>query len=129
MEERIALELTFMGESEPETQALLREEGAADVETRQSRGFTGIEIGVLAVMLIDGIATLVAKLSRTWKCGVVLTVDAGGKKVSTEKNCDLPRGSVLLVHPDGTQVTLQEPAAPELSSWFKEVFKAVTGKA
>jgi hypothetical protein len=129
MEDRIAVELTFKGESEAEVQALLSEAGAENVETRQSRGFTGIEIVMLGLLLADGISKLVERLTRTWKCGVVVTVDSGGKKVTTEKNCDLPRGSVLLVHPDGTQVTLQEPATAEISSWFKDVFKAVAGKA
>ncbi len=129
MEERIAMELTFKGESEAEAQALLSEAGAEDVETRQSRGFTGVEIVMLSLLLADGISKLIDRLARTWKCGVVVMVDSGGKKVSTEKNCDLPRGSVLLVHPDGTQMTLQEPASAEISSWFKDVFKAVAGKA
>ncbi len=129
MEDRIVFELTFKGESEAEAQAVLNEAGAENVETRKTRGFTGIEIVMLGLLLADGISKLIERLARTWRCGVVVTVDAGGKKVSTEKNCDLPHGSVLLVHPDGTQVTLQEPATAEISSWFKDVFKAATGKA
>lgn len=129
MDDRIAVELTFKGESEAEAQAVLSEAGAENVETNQSRGFTGVEIVIIGILLADGVSKLIERLARTWRCGVVVTVDAAGKKVSTEKNCDLPRGSVLLVHPDGTQVTLQEPAGAEISSWFKDVFKAVAGKA
>ena len=129
MEDRIAVELTFKGESEAEAQSVLSEAGAENVETRQSRGFTGIEVVMIGLLLADGASKLIERLARTWRCGVVVTVDAGGKKVTTEKNCDLPRGSVLLVHPDGTQLTLQEPASGEVSSWFKDAFKAVAGKA
>jgi len=129
MEDRFEVELTFKGESESEAQALLAEAGAQNMETRQSRGFTGIEIVILGLLLADGVAKLIAKLARTWRCGVMVTVSPGGKKVKTEKNCDLPRGSVLLIHPDGTQVTLTEPANGEISSWFKDVFKSVAGKA
>lgn len=129
MEDRIAVELTFKGESEAEAQAVLSESGAENVEVRQSRGFTGIEIVMIGLLLADGVSKLIERLVRTWRCGIVVTVNAAGKKITTEKNCDLPRGSVLLVHPDGTQVTLQEPATAEISSWFKDAFKAVAGKA
>lgn len=128
MAERIEMELAFRGESAEETKSLLAEAGAGSVETRPAMGLTGIEEFFFFSMVFEGMAKLITSLVRLWKCGVVVVVEADGKKISTEKNCDIPRGSVLLVHPDGTQVTLQEPTEPQVGSWFKDAFKALSGK-
>ena len=128
MAEQIEMELTFKGESADEMKSILAEAGADKVEVRPARGLVSLETVMLGFLLAEEAATLISKLVRSWKCGVVVVVDANGKKVSTEKNCDLPRGSALLVRPDGTQVTLQNPTEPEIGSWFKDAFKAVTGK-
>ena len=126
MTEGIEVKLTFQGESAEESRTMLSKAGADNVETRSARGLTGIETVLVGYLLVEETAKLVSALIRVWKCGVVVVVDAGGKKVSTEKNCDVPRGSVLLVHPDGTQVTLQGPTEPQIGTWFKDAFKAVS---
>ena len=126
-EAQIQVELTFKGESQAEAQELLAEAGASEVDSRGGRGFTGIETVLIGMLLADGITRLVSRLARSWRCGVVVVVAIDGKKVSTEKNCDLPRGTVLMVHPDGTQVSMQEPTEAQVSSWFKDAFKAVSG--
>jgi len=128
MAERIAIELTFRGEPEEDARAALAEAGADGVVARPSLGITGVEELLVGFLLVERCAALITRLVRLWKCGVVVVVDKDNKKVLTEKNCDIPRGSVLLVHPDGTQVTLQEPGEPQISNWFAAAFKAVAGK-
>lgn len=128
MVNQVEMELSFQGESAEEMKAILNDAGANDIETREDRGLLAIGTVMVGFLVIEEVAKLVSKLVRAWKCGVVVVVNADGGKVSTEKNCDLPRGTVLLVHPDGTQMTLQEPTEPQVGSWFKEALKAFPGK-
>jgi hypothetical protein len=122
---RIELELTFEDESPDAVKAMLREAGASNIESRPAAGFTGIETGLVCFLLAGEIAKLIRWLVQSWKRGVIVVVHADGK-VTTEKNRDIPAGSVLLVRPDGTQVTLQEPTEPQIGAWFKDVFKAAS---
>src|SRR5947207_5895313 len=125
MADQIEVALTFKGESADEVKSILGAAGTDHIENRSGLGLTGIETVLVGFLLAEEAAKLISRLVRSWKCGVVVVVDSGGKKVSTEKNCDIPRGSVLMVRPDGTQVTLQEPTEPQIGTWFKDVFKAV----
>jgi hypothetical protein len=54
--------------------------------------------------LADSLANLIIRLSPLWKCGVI--VDARGARVLTKKDCDLPKGTVLVIAPDGTESKL-----------------------
>jgi len=127
MLDRIEIELAFRGEPEEEIKAILGETGANQIEGRSQVGFTGIETVLVCFLLITQTANLVGRLARLFKKGVVVAVSADGRKVSIEKNDDIPRGSVLLVRPDRTQVTLEEPTEMQLESWLKDVVKAVWG--
>ena len=127
MPDRIEIELAFRSEPEEEIKLILGETGANQIEGRSQLGLTGIETVLVCFLLITQTVKLVERLARFFKTGVVVAVSADGGKVSIEKNADIPRGSVLLVRPDRTQVTLEEPTEMQLESWFKDVFKAVWG--
>jgi hypothetical protein len=127
MADRIEVQLTFRAESAEELKAILHEVGADNIEPRPGLGMVGIETVLVCFMLAEETAKLISKLVRSWKCGVLVVVGADGK-VSTEKNCDLLPGSTVLVRPDGTQVTMQEPTEPQIGSWFTETFKTLFGK-
>src|SRR5947209_17114922 len=122
MTERIPLELTFEGESPDAVKAMLSEAGASGIESRSGAGFIGIETTLVCFLLAGEIAKLIRSVVRSWKSGVIVVAHADGK-VTTEKNRDIPAGSVLLVRPDGTQMTLQEPSDAQIGGWFKDVFK------
>ena len=126
MLDRIEIELVFRSEPEEEIKLILGETGANQIEGRSQLGLTGIETVLVCFLLITQTVKLVERLARFFKTGVVVAVSAEGK-VSIEKNADIPRGSVLLVRPDRTQVTLEEPIEMQLESWFNDVFKAVWG--
>ena len=84
----------------------LKEVGATDVEELKQRGITGVDFVILGVLVVSTVSRLAIKFIRMWKCGVI--VDTRGSKVVVEKNCDLPRGSVLLIKADGTEATLRK---------------------
>ena len=50
--------------------------------------------------------------------------DARKSKVVTEKNCDLPRGTVLFIGPEGVQSKLHEPSELEVKSLLEAALKA-----
>src|SRR3954462_1840511 len=100
MPERIEVELTLRGESAEQAKNALTAAGGDGVKSHSALGLTGVEEIIFAVMVVEGMAKLVTTLVRQWRCGIVVVAGVDGKKVSTEKNCDIPRGSVLLVHPD-----------------------------
>lgn len=117
MADQLSIDVTFRDEDADEVVSLLDELGGQDVERVKQRGMTGIEILVVVVLASQALANLIIKLIRLWKCGLV--VDVRGPRVSTEKNCDLPRGSVLVISPDGTETKLHEPSQLELDSVIK----------
>lgn len=120
----VKIDLTFSDEDAADVVALLDETGASGVKHVEQRGMTGVEMVVVGVVLVNAIAGLIAKLSRLWKCGVI--INAAGATLVTEKNCDLPRGSVVIVKRDGTEVTLDRPSDADLSSLLKELLPART---
>ena len=119
MSDDIAVEITFRDEESKDVRALLEEIGATEVKENQQRGFTGIEWIYAAILALSMLVSLVAKVRRLWQCGVL--VDARGKKVSVEKNCDLPRGTVLVLKKDGTESKLHEPTDQELEDVLKKL--------
>ena len=114
MHEELQLDISFTDESTEEVVALLRAVGAKDVRQLKQRGFTGIEIVVIGTLLAQALANLVLKLSPLWKCGLI--VDARQSHIQTQKDCNLPRGTVLVISPDGTESQLHEPSEQEVTS-------------
>jgi hypothetical protein len=106
------VELIFQDESEAKVMSSLQEADARDVSKRQEEGFTGIEIAIFGTVLARLLVGLIGRLVRLWKCGVV--IDARKPKLVVEKNCELPRGAVLILSADGTQATLHEPSEEQL---------------
>jgi hypothetical protein len=108
------LEVSFRNESVETATDVLAACGGTNIETERSHGLTGIEVVLVAVVGIRGLGEFVAQMTRAWKCGVI--VDTRGSSVHTEKNCDLPRGDVLVITSDGQEVTLHEPAGLDLEA-------------
>ena len=107
--------------SEEETETLLKileEEGASNVEEIAEQDFLPV-VGVIiaAAIGLSALANVVIKLLRVWKCGLI--VDARGPIVHTEKNCDLPRGTVLVFSPCGTEHKLYEPKDEDIAALIK----------
>jgi hypothetical protein len=107
MDTGLKLELTFADEDTPEVLSILREAEAHNVESVRQSGAFGIETLILAIIAAQAVANVVIKILRVWKCGIV--VDARGPRVITKKNCDLPRGSVLVFTKKGEQFRLDQP--------------------
>jgi hypothetical protein len=120
MDNPLNVDVSFKDEAPEEVMAILNEIGAEQVEQVQQRALTGVEFVVLAILAANALANLVIKLLPLWKCGVV--VDARGPRVLTRKNCDLPRGTVLVIHKDGTETKLHKPSGLELASLISKLF-------
>ena len=115
------VDVSVDGEDEKQVMALLKEVGARDVERLRQSGLTGVEIVLVGVLVASALSNLVIKLLPLWKCGVV--IDARGSRVVTEKNCDLGRGTVLVLKSDGTQATLHEPSQVEMGAVLSSLAK------
>jgi hypothetical protein len=111
-QQQLEIEVQFGDETPQDVFSALKEANARDVKELKQKGMIGVDMVILGVILANALTGLVAKLLRLWKCGVV--VDARGSKVVVEKNCDLPRGGVVVVKPDGTEVTLNEVTETQL---------------
>jgi hypothetical protein len=109
------VEFAFSDEETKALTAILEQEGASNVEEVAEQDFLPV-IGVIvaAVIALDALVNVVIKLMRVWKCGLI--VDARGSIVRTEKNCDLPRGSVLVFTSDGTEHSLHEPKEEDIAA-------------
>jgi hypothetical protein len=127
MDDRIEVSLTFMGEPVEDLRATLDQVGANKVEAPPSLGVIGIETVLVCSLLAGQVAQLIYWIVTSWKSGVVVVLGADGKTISTEKNSDLPPGSVLLVRPDGTNATLHKPSQLQLGTWFKGALEAIRG--
>jgi hypothetical protein len=106
--EKAELKLKVSLDDEPTQGVLdaLHEAGATDVQPVEQLGALGLATVVLAVLVVDALASLVARLVRLCKAGVV--VDARGSRVVITKDPSLPAGSVLLLSKDGTKLTLDK---------------------
>lgn len=108
MDNGLNLELTFADEDTPEVLSILKEAEAQDVHPVRQSGALGIETLVVAVIALYAITNVLIKILRVWKCGIV--VDARGPRVLTRKNCDLPRGSILILTKKGEQLRFDQPS-------------------
>jgi phosphoribosyl-dephospho-CoA transferase len=111
------IDVSVMDESPDEILTALKEAGAENVKEVKQRGFTGIEIVLVGTLLANALANLIIRLTPLWKCGVV--VDARGSRILTKKDCDLARGVVLVISPDGTQSKFHQPAEADSGSLIK----------
>lgn len=111
------VDVAVMDESPEDIQTALKEVGAENVKEVKQRGFTGIEIVVVGTLVANALANLIIRLTPLWKCGVI--VDARGSRVLTKKDCDLPRGTVLVISPDGTQSKFHQPSEIDSGSLIK----------
>lgn len=102
------LELTFADEDAPVVLSILQEAEARNIESVRQLGVVGIETLVLAIITVQALANVIIKILRLWKCGIV--VDARGKRVLTKKDCNLPRGSMLVFTKKGEQLRLDQPS-------------------
>src|SRR4051812_36588568 len=75
--------------------AILRDLEAKNVHQIEQRGLGGVETVVAALILAKGLGNLVVRLLPVWNCGVV--VDARAERILTEKNCNLPKSTVLVI--------------------------------
>ena len=116
------IEVSFSDENQTEVEAVLKDAGATSLRTSKPAGFTGLELVILGAVAAPTIGNLILKLSKLWKCGAV--VDARKSKIVTEKNCDLPRGTVLVIGPDGVQSKLHEPSELEVKSLLETLLKS-----
>ena len=118
------IEVSFRDEDASAVSTSLSEVGAESVEQVEQQGFTGIELLFLAVVTADALSSLLAKLVRLWKKGVV--VDTRGPSVEITKNVDLPRGTVLIVSGEHDKVTLSQPSDSQLEEAISKLGE--TGK-
>ena len=114
MNPSLKVDISFTDEAPEEVLRILDSLGAEKVKQVSQRGLTGVELVIVCVLIAEGLANLVIRLSPLWKCGVV--VDARGSRILTKKNCDLPQGTVLVIAPDGTESKLHQPSEIEIKS-------------
>lgn len=99
--------------------AILQEVGAEQVRPITQRGLGGMDSVVAAVVLAKGLANVVMRLLDDWQCGI--KVDARASRILTEKDCALPRGTVVVIGTDGTRTTLSRPSLPEIQSLAEKI--------
>jgi hypothetical protein len=109
---QLDIEISFREEAPQELRSVLEEVGASEIKAVPQRGIVEVGWLFLGVLTLKALVGLVAKILKLWNCGVV--VDTRGPKVLVEKNCELPRGTVLVISKNGTQSKLHEPADQEL---------------
>lgn len=119
MSQSLIVDISFEDEASEDIIVALKDIGGENVQQVRQRGFTGIETVIAAVLVVTALADLVIRLSRLWKCGII--VDARGSRILTKKDCDLPRGSVLIIAPDGTETKLNEPSQGEIDKLLSKL--------
>lgn len=117
-QDQLQVEISFRDEKPQELRSALEEVGATEIKEIQQKGMVGIEWLYWAVLGLGAFISLVTTIMRLWNCGVV--VDARGAKLRIERNCDLPRGTVLVISKNGTQSKLHEPSNEQLDELIKK---------
>lgn len=96
----------------------VREAGAVDVEQSEKRGISGFEVVVLGAIALPALANFFAHLNERWRSGV--RVDARTERLTVRKDRELPRGSVLVVTKEGSQLyRAGEMSTPDLKDLFE----------
>lgn len=94
--------------------AMMQEVEARNVRQLNDRGLGGVDTVVAGVLVAKGFANLVVRLLSIWQCGV--QVDARVNLITTEKNCELPRGTMLILNRDGSRSRTEQPSAAQIQS-------------
>jgi hypothetical protein len=110
--QRLAVDIALGNEPLDPVLTILREVDAEDVNQLKQRGLGGMETVVAGIVLAKGLARVVIRLLPSWKCGIV--IDGRGSRVLTEKNCDLPHGTVLIINTNNTRSKLVQPTESEI---------------
>jgi hypothetical protein len=117
-QETLQVKIEFHDEAAQDVRSALEAVGAADIDEREQRGAVGLATVLTCVLVAAALVDLVTKLLRLWRSGLV--VDARGPKVLVEKRRELPRGTVLVLSPDGTESKLHEPSSQQLDALIKK---------
>ena len=112
MDESINVDISFGIEPKEPILRSLKEAGATNVREVKERGLSGVEIVIIGIVALTGLTNIIIRLSQLWVCGSV--VDARGRRVLIERSCDLPRGTVVLIAPDGVRTQLEKPSEVSL---------------
>ena len=109
----LSVEFAVDAEDADATIALLEQEHADEVEELEEVGILPAALVIVAaVIALGGLVNAVIRLTRAFSCGVV--VDARGETVRTRKDKNLPRGVVVVLAAEGTEVTLDNPSEVQL---------------
>jgi hypothetical protein len=110
----IEVEFEFRNGDPRELTTLLQDASASDIEEVSEDGLLPL-LGVViaAVIAISALSNVIVRLMRIWSCGII--VDARTSTIHTKKDCDLPRGTVLVFTTDGTQHQLHEPTETDVA--------------
>lgn len=111
-EQSFEIEVIFQDEATGSVLSTLKEVDVRDIEERDDHGFVEVGVVIIGTVLAHSLIKLISRLIQLWKCGVI--VDARKPKLMVEKNCELPRGSVLILNADGTQATLHQVTEEQL---------------
>jgi hypothetical protein len=113
--------IEFFDEDIDEAMAAVAELEARDVQQVRQRGTLGLEWLIIGLVAPAVLANLAIRLSRLWKCGVV--VDTRGSTVITKKNCDFPAGTVVIVSGEREKIEFHTPTdmdIPNISNLLKK---------
>ena len=114
------VEFAFADEDIAELRGVLEEEGTEEIgEADDSEFLPGILVVIGVVIAVVALTNVIIKLSRLWKCGII--VDARTDVLRTQKDCDLPRGTVIVLEKDGTRHTMHEPSEADLKGLIEAV--------
>lgn len=119
------LDVTFTPQDEDdekETLATVESGATGRVRRLQERGLTGVEIALIAIVSVQALTSIIARLSRQWHAGVI--VDARGSKVRTIRDPNVPRGTVIVILMDGTKHEIHEPKEEQLTSILAQLASA-----
>jgi hypothetical protein len=117
MDRAVELEILFRDERVEDLKSVLTDSGAAGIQSRSERGWAELEWVLGCTIALSTLANLVIRLLPLWKCGVI--VDARGAKISVQKSCDVPAGSVL-AFTQGGEMRFYKPTTLEINSLLKE---------
>jgi hypothetical protein len=102
-----------LGDDRPDTaEAILRGVDAKNIQHVKERGLGGVETVVACVVAAKGLATAILKLLPTTQCGML--VDMRPTRVSAKKNCDVPRGTVVVISADGKRHEFKQASSSDL---------------
>lgn len=110
----IEVEFEFADEDPEALKSLLLDVKVDDIdEVAEGDLLPVLAVVIAAAMAISALSNVVIRLTRLWSCGII--VDARTSTILTKKDCDLPRGSVLVFTADGTKHKLHEPSEADLA--------------